>query len=152
MNNPRPPVYPRRAGNGPDEPPVRESARDLEEGLGQLARQVQRAPINEKEHPALAACRKAAEMVRGLQERHQAEGETLAVQLEKIGEDVMNMCKEAAAAVRAQRIMPKEMSDQIAGNLEHIGETETARQVKVAAGLTAARDAIIGIDKAEITQ
>jgi hypothetical protein len=139
-------------GNGPTEPqlPVRPAALRFEDEIGELARQAQRGPVaNEKEHPALVACRKAAEMVRGLQERHTAEGETLARQLEQIGEDVLQMCKEAATKVREQRILPKEMSDQIADNLEHIGEIETARQTKVAAGLTAARDAIVGIDAAK---
>jgi len=129
-------------GNGPQLP----QPRNIDEELGDLARSVQRTELDPKQHPALAACKKAAEMVRGLQQRHEAEGETLARQLEQIGEDVLQQCKDAAQKIRENRIIPKEMSDSIATNIENIGETETARQIRVAGGLTAARDAIVGID------
>jgi len=143
---------------GPERTPLKPGAYDvsLERELGKLARSTEpergASPEafakTERKHPALVACEKAAEMVRGLHQRHEAEGETLAQHLEQIGQDVLDMCKEAAAQVRAQRIMPKEMADKIADDLINIGQTESARQAVVAKGLTAARDAIIGIDQA----
>jgi hypothetical protein len=136
-------------GNGP-KPPT-----SFEDEIGELARSVDRAhpPTTTSEHPALIACRKAAEMVRGVHERHAAEGETLALHLEQIGETFMQMCKEAAGQIRQQRILPKEMSDKIADDVLRIGEMEAERQAVVSRGLKAASEAILGIDKKdEITR
>jgi len=125
-------------GNGPQP--------NFEEEIGALARSVDRAHPDEKEHPALIACRKAADMVRGVHERHAAEGETLAKHLEQIGETFMEMCKEAANQIRQQRILPLEMSNKMADELVEMGRTEAERQARVSQGLTAARDALLGID------
>lgn len=127
-------------GNGP------QPSRSIEEEIGQLARTVERHELDEKEHPALAACKRAADMVRGVHERHAAEGETMALHLEKIGEEFAAMCKDAADQIRKQRILPAEMADRIAENLLEIGQQESQRQATVARGLTTARDAILGID------
>jgi hypothetical protein len=99
------------------------------------------------EHPALVACKKAADMVRNVVKAHSEQGETLAKHIEHIGETFMGMCKEAADRIRAERIMPEEMSNKTADELEHMGRTEAERQARVKAGLTAARDAIVGIDQ-----
>jgi hypothetical protein len=132
-----------RRGNGP--PP------SIEEEIGHLARNVERSDTAQKEHPALAACKRAADMVRGVHERHQAEGETMAQHLEKIGEEFAAMCKDAANQIRAQRILPSEMADRIAENLLQIGHQEAERQATVARGLTTARDAILSIDGNKVT-
>jgi uncharacterized coiled-coil DUF342 family protein len=136
---------PPQRGNGPQPPSV-------EEGIAELARTVERHEVDEKQHPALAACKRAADMVRGVHERHSAEGETMAQHLEKIGEEFAAMCKEAADQIRKQRILPAEMADRIAENLLEIGHQEAERQATVARGLTAARDAILGIDAKDSTR
>jgi hypothetical protein len=120
---------------------------DLDQELSKLARTVERSEPQTNEHPALQACKKAAAMVRGVHERHAAEGETLAMHLEKIGEEFAEMCRQAADQIRKQRILPAEQAAKIADDLVHIGSTEAERQATVARGLTAARDAILGIDQ-----
>jgi len=120
----------------------------VEEELGQLVRTIERTnEPDANQHPALIACQKAAEMVRGVHERHAAEGETLAQHLEQIGEQFMQMCKQAADQVRQQRILPQEMATKMADDLVRVGQLEASRQARVAHGLTAARDAILGIDE-----
>jgi hypothetical protein len=132
---------PARTGNGPQLPQPR--------SFDELAREVDRAhPIDETEHPALIACKKAADMVRSVVKAHSEQGETLAKHIEHIGETFMGLCKEAADRIRAERILPEEMSNKTADELEHMGRTEAKRQARVKHGLTAARDAIIGIDTA----
>ena len=137
------PMRPPR-GNGPQLPQVR----NLEDEIGDLARTIDRAhpSLDEKEHPALVACRKAAEMVRNVHKAHSEQSETLAQHIEHIGETFLGLCKEAANKIREQRILPEEMSNKTADELEDMGKTETERQQRVSAGLRAARDAIVGID------
>jgi len=118
----------------------------LEDELAKLARETERFPIPADEHPALAACRKAAEMVRGVHKAHAEQSETLAKQIENIGETFLGLCKEAADRIRSDRILPEEMSNKTADELEYLGKMETERQLRVKHGLTAARDAIVGID------
>jgi len=125
----------------------------MEEELSEMTKAVERertelVPAVE-EHPALIACRKAAEMVRKVHERHSAEGETLAQHLEQIGEKFLELCKEAANQIRQQHILPKEMAGKMADELVDIGQKEAKRQAIVSRGLTAARDAILGIDNSK---
>jgi len=127
-----------RKGNGPVE--------SVEHELAKLTRGITPEPVNEKEHPALAACRKAAEMVRNVHKAHSEQSETLAQHIEHIGETFSGLCKEAAERIRNERILPQEMSNKTADELEEMGKLETERQLRVAHGLRAARDAIIGID------
>lgn len=135
-------VRPQR-GNGPQLP----QPRNIEEELGDLTRTIERRPeLDPTEHPALAACRKAADMVRKVHEAHAGESETLAKHIEQIGETVLEFCKDAANKIRQQRIMPEEMANKTADELMLMGKEEAERQAKVARGLTAARDAIVGID------
>lgn len=124
------------------------SAPNIDREIGELASSVERKGNPPKDaHPALVACAKAAEMVRGVHAAHTAEGETLAQHLESIGEAFLQQCKEAAATVREQRVLPAEMAEKMADDLMRIGEMEAQRQAKVASGLTAARDALLGIDQ-----
>jgi hypothetical protein len=133
----------RRGGNGPQLP----QPRNIEDEIGDLARSIERGPaVPTDEHPALAACRKAAEMVRNVHKAHSEQSETLAQHIEHIGETFLGMCKEAANKIREQRILPEEMSNKTADELELMGKTETERQLRVSSGLKAARDAIVGID------
>jgi len=132
----------RRGSNGPN------ATEAFEEELGQLARSVERAPESEvPEHPAMIACKRAAEMVRGVHERHASEGETFAQHIEHIGETFMKMCKQMADDVRNQRILPEEMSVKMADELIQMGQMEAERQARVSRGLIAARDALLGIDQ-----
>jgi|SRR5215831_5332230 len=142
-----PPFMPPRSrplpqGNGP----IVKAETAIEEELSKLTRTVERTSIDESEHPALAACKKAADMVRNVHKAHAEQGETMAKHLEQIGQTFMDMCKEAADKIREQRILPEEMSNKMADELEHMGKTEAERQTRVKHGLTAARDAIVGID------
>jgi hypothetical protein len=135
-----PPSRPVPRGNGPQP--------DIEKEIADLARVAEREPVpQEVKHPALIACEKAAEMVREVHKSHEAEGETLAQHLEHIGETFASMCKEAANEVRKQRILPGEMASKMADELIEIGNLEFERQTRVARGLTAARDAILGIEQ-----
>jgi len=120
----------------------------LERELNKLTQQVERGQaVQADEHPALIACRKAADMVRGVHERHASEGETLAMHIEKIGETFHEMCKEAANQIRSQRVLPQEMANKMADELVEMGRMEAERQGRVSRGLTAARDALLGIDE-----
>src|SRR5262252_5552446 len=118
----------------------------IEEELSKLTRSVERTSINESEHPALVACRKAAEMVRNVHKAHSEQSETLAQHILEIGKTFLAMCEEAANKIREQRILPEEMSAKTADELEQMGQLEAERQARVKRGLTAARDAIVGID------
>jgi len=131
-----------RRGNGPRLP----KTQSIEDELATLTRSVERSTVPADQHPALAACKKAADMVRSVHVAHSEQGETLAKHLEHIGETFMGMCKEAADKIREQRILPEEMSAKMADELEEMGRTEAERQGRVKRGLTAARDAILGID------
>jgi len=138
-------LTPKRS-NGPQ--PQLPQARTIEEELSEVTRAIERSGDEqlEKEHPALAACRRAAEQIRKVHEAHAGESETLAGHIEQIGQTIMDFCKEAANKIRQQRIMPEEMAAKTADELINMGREESLRQARVARGLTAARDAIIGID------
>ena len=131
-----------RRGNGPRLP----KTQSIEDELATLTRSVERSTVPADQHPALAACKKAADMVRSVHVAHSEQGETLAKHLEHIGETFMGMCKEAADRIRAERVVPQEMSKKMADELEDMGKAEAERQARVKYGLIAARDAILGID------
>jgi len=126
--------------NGP------ERIENVEDALRKLTSSIEPSKLNPSEHPALAACKKAADMVRSVHLAHAEQSETLAKHIEQIGETFMAMCKETADRIRADRILPEEMSSKMADELLEMGQMETERQTRVSKGLTAARDAIIGID------
>jgi len=132
----------RSRGNGPQLP----EPRSIEDEIKAVVGTVERTEEDMKEHPALAACRKAADMVRKIHEAHVGESETLAKHIEQIGETFLDFCKDAADKIRKQRIMPEEMANKTADELMLMGREESERQARVARGLTAARDAIVGID------
>jgi hypothetical protein len=132
----------RPRGNGPQS----SQPQNIEDELKAAVSTIERTEADLKEHPALAACRKAADMVRKIHEAHAGESETLAKHIEQIGETFLDFCKDAADKVRKQRIMPEEMANKTADELMLMGREESERQARVARGLTAARDAIIGID------
>jgi len=130
-------------GNGPQLP----ISRNIEDELAELTSTVERSfDLNKQEHPALVACKKAADMVRSVHNAHAEQSETMAKHIEHIGETFMGMCKEFADKIREGRILPEEMSNKTADELEQMGKAETERQLRVSSGLKAARDAIIGID------
>jgi hypothetical protein len=93
----------------------------------------------------LAACEKAAAMVRGVHETYAAEGETLAQHLETKGKEFMELFAEAAKAVRELRIVPKESAEATANDLVDIGRMEQERHAIVSKGLMDARQALLGI-------
>src|SRR5262245_52437705 len=105
-----------KKGNGPQLP----QPRNIEEELATITRTLTRAEDEEPSapaHPALAACRKADDMVRKVHEAHAGESETLAKHIEQIGQTFMEFCKEAADKIRQQRIMPEEMANKTADEL-----------------------------------
>jgi len=132
-----------RRGNGPQLP----IPRNIEDELAELTGKVHRSPdLNKDEHPALVACKKAADMVRSVHNAHSEQSETMAKHIEHVGETIMGLCKEFADKIREGRILPEEMSNKTADELEEMGKIEMERQLRVSSGLRAARDAIIGID------
>jgi len=92
--------------------------------------------------PMMQACVAAADHVRDIHKKYEAEGEELAKHLEETGENLRRYFCDAAAKIRELRVVPQEMAEQTAADLMHIGTIETDRHHKVRSALLGARDAL----------
>ena len=105
-------------------------------------------PFARTEHSnqIVAACKKAAEMVRDVHSTYQAEAETLACHMEQIGVNLKQMCDEVAKQIREAHVMPREMAHKTADELLNIGTQEAERHERVSNGLLEARKAVLAIN------
>jgi hypothetical protein len=122
--------------------------REIEQSVADLKKAAVKSGNSGREaaaHAVLAACEKAAAMVRDVHTTYAAEGETLAQHLENKGQEFLTLFQEAAKNVRELRVIPKESAEATANDLLELGKTEQERHAVVSKGLLDAREALLNI-------